>query len=79
MLGEFLWVGSVVLFLVCDLIFYFLIDGAGAGLKVKSILIIVRVALLDGLFLVMGITLGVCIIIVSQGVCVLIRGSELSW
>ena len=57
--------GSVVLFLVCSLIFYFLIDGANAGLKVKSILIIVRVALLDGLFLIMGITLGVCIIIVS--------------
>jgi len=30
-------------------------------------LVILRVVLLDGLFLVMGITLGVCIIVVSFG------------
>ena len=31
------------------------------------LLVILRVVLLDGLFLVMGITLGVCIIVVSFG------------
>ena len=33
----------------------------------SELLVILRVVLLDGLFLVMGITLGVCIIVVSFG------------
>ena len=67
MLGEFLWAGSLIFFLASSLIFYFLIEGSWAdNNKARSALMIVRVALLDGLFLIMGITLGVCICIVSE-------------
>ena len=68
-LGEFLWAAAIVIFLGSSITFHFLIDNSEVmvkGQKSRSILVILRVILLDGLFLVMGITLGVCIIIVSS-------------
>lgn len=66
-LGEFLWAAAIVIFLGSSITFHFLIDNSEVmvkGQKSRSILVILRVILLDGLFLVMGITLGVCIIII---------------
>lgn len=67
MFCEFLWVAAVLVFLASSITFHFLIDNTidKVNLHMRSILVIIRVVLLDGLFLVMGITLGVCIIIVS--------------
>ena len=59
-----MWAVSLVFFLTCSLTLYFLIEHFTG--KARSILVVLRVALLDGLFLIMGITLGICIIIVSQ-------------
>lgn len=68
-LGEFLWAAAVVVFLGSSISFHFLIDNSAVMVKgesARNTLVILRVILLDGLFLVMGITLGVCIIIVSS-------------
>lgn len=64
-LAEMLWVSSLVVFFASSLSFYFLIDDSDVGSYTRSVLVILRVVLLDGLFLIMGIILGVCIIIVS--------------
>lgn len=64
---EFLWVTSVLTFLAGSLVFHFLIDNATDQVNshsTRSVLVILRVVLLDGLFLIMGITLGICIIII---------------
>lgn len=58
-LGESLWLASIIAFLAGNVTFYFLI---GKTWNV-TLLVIMRAVLLDGLFLIMGITLGVCIII----------------
>ena len=65
-LAETLWASSLVIFLASSLSFYFLIDKHSVvGSATRSFLVILRVVLLDGLFLIMGIILGVCIIKVS--------------
>ena len=67
-IGEFLWASSVLTFLIGSVTFYFTIDTDRHVTQhehARSVLVIIRVVLLDGLFLVMGITLGVCITMVS--------------
>ena len=66
-LGETLFVIAVVTFLAGNIAFYFIIGDNEFSKHVMSTIVALRVILLDGLFLVMGIILGVCIIIVSNG------------
>ncbi len=64
-LGWLVWLSSVLVFFIGDLVFTVLIEWRKQHEQETDILEILRVVLLDGLFLVMGITLGVCIIVVS--------------
>ena len=64
--GNAVWLSSVILFLVGNIAFYAVIDRYGEREGENDLLPTFRVLLLDGLFLVMGITLGVCIVLVSQ-------------
>ena len=60
--------------------FYFLIGRKNpASDGTMSILVILRVVLLDGLFLIMGITLGVCIIMASLIVMRNVLNTEMSY
>ena len=54
-------------FLSGNIVFYFVIGDSHVHKSVMSILAILRVVLLDGLFLVTATILGICIIIVSLG------------
>lgn len=56
---------AVVTFLAGNVAFYFIIGDHGFSKHISSVVVSLRVILLDGLFLVMGIVLGVFIIIVS--------------
>ena len=61
-----MWLSSIITYLTCNVVFSVLIhllcDG---GENPNIVLVVLRVATLDGLFLIMGITLAVCILIVS--------------
>ena len=63
-----MWLGSIFSYFVCNIVFSVLIhlnslrDPDG---NPNPYLVVLRVATLDGLFLLMGITLAVCMLIVS--------------
>ena len=67
--GWLMWLSSIIMYLTCNVVFSVLIhldvfrDSSG---NPNVWLVVLRVATLDGLFLIMGITLAVCIMIVSQ-------------
>ena len=66
--GWLVWLGSILLYLLCNIVFSVLIhlnslrDSDG---NPNQYLVVLRVVTLDGLFLLMGITLAVCMFIVS--------------
>ena len=61
-----MWLSSIITYLTCNVVFsvlvYLLCDENG---NPNVLLVVLRVATLDGLFLIMGVTLAVCIMIVS--------------
>ena len=67
-LGWLLWLSSIISYLLCNILFSVLIHlntPGGSHGNPNTYLVVLRVATLDGLFLIMGITLAVFILIVS--------------
>ena len=62
--GWLLWFSTILIYLILNVVFSVLIQLDGNN--PKTYLIVLRVVTLDGLFLVMGVTLAVCIMIVSM-------------
>ena len=59
-----IWLASILIFIAGNITFYILIKNNQDN-KQNDLLVWLRVILLDGLFFIMGILLGLCIILVS--------------
>ena len=69
LLARMIWLASILVFIAGNITLYILIQKD----QQNDLLVWLRVILLDGLFFIMGILLGLCIILVSLTVCMLTR------
>lgn len=72
MLAWLIWLIAVLIFIVGNITFYILIKKQNNDQN--DLLVMLRVILLDGLFFVMGITLGVCVMLVN-----LMHNAKVRW